>query len=139
MDVIDVQKQKVLEIDGMTIFQDRLRHWAIDYVIISVITLFLFFNFVKESTVDLSMWSTWFIVYFVYYMLFEFVFNRTPGKFLNKTKLFDSNEGKINIVQVLIRTIIRIIPMQHYLIRSLKQRTLHDILSKTYVMRVKRS
>lgn len=130
-----------LIINGLTIYQDRLRHFAVDFLIISILCLLIFFYIVKANFVlgpgGKWMIFNWLSVYFLYYFILEYFFGLTVGKFLNKTRVFNLNEEKPNSLQILIRMVVRLIPLQHSFIRLPYQRTLHDILSKTYVMRIK--
>ncbi|MDD5530785.1 MAG: RDD family protein [bacterium] len=51
-------------------------------------------------------------IYYFYYFIFESKFQRTPAKFITKTKVLDMNGGKPTKSQIIIRTLIRFIPFE---------------------------
>jgi uncharacterized RDD family membrane protein YckC len=77
-------------------------------------------------------------VTFLYYLFFEGIWRRTPGKWLSLTRVVDASGKKASFGQIKERCIIRIVGI--ILIDSLflpiLGRTLHDYLSKTYIIEV---
>ena len=74
----------------------------------------------------------WFIL-FLYYLFFEWLFSRTPGKWLSFSKVVDKMGKKPSFFQVLLRSIIRLTIIDCFFIPFL-EKTLHDYLSKTDVV-----
>jgi uncharacterized RDD family membrane protein YckC len=50
------------------------------------------------------------IVIFLYYFLFEYYFQKTPGKFITRTKVVNANGSKPDIQTILKRSLIRFVP-----------------------------
>jgi uncharacterized RDD family membrane protein YckC len=74
-------------------------------------------------------------LYFLYYVLFEGLFARTPGKWVFGTVVVDEAGGKLSIKQVLIRTLCRFIPFEAFSALSAHTPPWHDSLAKTRVVR----
>lgn len=71
----------------------------------------------------------------LYYNLFEIFTSRTVGKFCTNTIVVDENGDKVNYETIMIRSLIRIIPLYWISIFLLfPTRGLHDVVSKTYVV-----
>ncbi len=73
-----------------------------------------------------------FSVYIAYYMFFEGIWGRTPGKFVFGTVAVSESGGKLSMSQVLKRTLCRFIPFEPF--SFLGDRGWHDTISKTYVV-----
>jgi uncharacterized RDD family membrane protein YckC len=69
-----------------------------------------------------------------YYLLTEFLFQRTLGKLLTKTKVVTKNGGKPTFAQILGRTLSRSIPLE-YLSYLISVNGVHDRLSGTSVVK----
>ncbi len=74
------------------------------------------------------------LVYWAYYCVLEFYFQKTLGKLLSRTKVLSTNEGELSFRSVLIRTISRLIPID-FLYYFFSRRGLHDRLSNTLVVK----
>jgi uncharacterized RDD family membrane protein YckC len=74
-------------------------------------------------------WSTM----FVYYILFEAIFKRSPAKWLSISKVVNKNGGKPALWQILVRSITRLTVIDCFFIPFL-DKPLHDYLSKTEVV-----
>lgn len=70
----------------------------------------------------------------VYYFLFELIFTRTPGKWITISKVTNKDGKRPNILQILIRSLVRLIVIDCFFIPFLDGNTLHDYLSKTRVV-----
>ncbi len=75
------------------------------------------------------------IVLFIYYMFFESIFKRSPGKWFSKSKVVNNNGEKPAFWQILIRSVIRLTIIDCFFIPWL-DKPLHDYLSKTEVIEV---
>lgn len=73
--------------------------------------------------------------WFVYYFAFEYYFQRTPAKYVTRTVVRSVDGSRPTSVQVLARTLSRLIPVDPYLWRD--RRCLHDRISGTRVFNVK--
>jgi len=72
----------------------------------------------------------------IYYLLFELIFTRTPGKWLSMTKVVNLQGKRPAFWQILVRTVLRLtIPIDFFLI-AFVDKTLHDYASKTAVVEV---
>lgn len=79
-------------------------------------------------------YSFFFISLFVYYFIFEAIWKRTPGKWLSISKVVNKAGKQPSILQVLVRSIVRLTVIDLFFIPFLDGRTLHDYLSNTYVI-----
>ena len=73
------------------------------------------------------------IILFIYYLLFEAIFKRTPAKWLSISKVVNKHGRKASFWQVLIRSLIRLTIIDCFFIPFL-DKPLHDYLSKTEVV-----
>lgn len=74
-------------------------------------------------------------VFWSYYLLTEYFFQRTLGKILTKTKVVSTTETRPTLIQIIIRTLSRSIPFEYfsYLVTV---EGIHDKLSKTRVVKI---
>lgn len=70
----------------------------------------------------------------LYYNFFEIFTSRTIGKFCTNTIVVDENGNKANYEAIMIRSLIRIIPLYWISFIIFPTRGLHDVASKTYVV-----
>jgi uncharacterized RDD family membrane protein YckC len=77
----------------------------------------------------------WFFfgILFVYYLLFESFFARTPGKWVSYSKVVDKTGRKPSFVSIFIRSITRLTIIDLFFIPFLGK-PLHDHLSKTQLI-----
>jgi len=75
------------------------------------------------------------VVFFCYYFLFELFFGKTIGKMLTKTIVVDQNGNKPRALRLIIRTLLRMIPVEG-LSFLFGNYGLHDLLSKTTVVKI---
>lgn len=74
-------------------------------------------------------------IYFLYYLIFESLFGRTPAKFLTGTKVIDENENRPNLKTILIRNLSRLIPFDSFSF-LMSDTGWHDSISKTSVINI---
>ena len=72
-----------------------------------------------------------------YYNFFEIYTSRTIGKFCTNTIVVDENGNKANYEAIMIRSLIRIIPLYWISFIVFPTRGLHDLVSKTFVVNKK--
>ncbi|MGI9651428.1 RDD family protein [Chryseobacterium sp. RLHN22] len=70
-------------------------------------------------------------IYLMYFFVFEFYFRQTLGKKIFKLEVVFKNR---NILSIIIRTLVRLIPVDLFLIILKSNKTLHDLLSGTEVI-----
>jgi uncharacterized RDD family membrane protein YckC len=127
----------------------RFFNFAIDMIMLSVIlfiglVIFLsntattpnegkdFMNrFMANSIVQYIVTSS---ITLVYYNFFEIFTSRTIGKFCTNTIVVDENGDNANYEAIMIRSLIRIIPLYWISFIVFPTRGLHDMISKTYVV-----
>jgi len=75
-----------------------------------------------------------FIFTLLYYIFFEGVFGKTPGKYLTKTSVTVKDGSKPDIMKIMGRTLCRFIPFEAFSF-LFSQRGWHDTLSDTWVVK----
>jgi hypothetical protein len=98
----------------------------------SIPTKVLFYELFGE---DFMLFGIFFIYSILYYFITEFLFDKTPAKFLTDSIVLNSDCNKINASETFIRTICRKIPLEVF--SFFGKNGLHDSLSKTNVFKVK--
>lgn len=78
-----------------------------------------------------------FLSFIVYYTLFEFIWGRTPAKFITGTIVVDEDGEIPAFGRVLLRTICRFIPFEAFSFLGNNAVGWHDRISKTRVINVK--
>jgi uncharacterized RDD family membrane protein YckC len=74
------------------------------------------------------------IVLFFYYTIMELYFSRTFGKYFTKTMVVKHNGSRPKVKSIIIRTLVRMIPIDAFSFLSNDARGWHDTLSVTYVV-----
>ena len=74
------------------------------------------------------------LIMFVYYLLFEAVWGKSPAKFITKTKVITENGNKPDFRDIFVRTLCRFIPFEQFSFFSSNPIGLHDRFSKTLVV-----
>jgi uncharacterized RDD family membrane protein YckC len=77
----------------------------------------------------------WSILMFLYYAMFEIVFAKTLSKYFTKTIVVRIDGSKPKPIDILGRTLIRIIPFEYFSFLRGRKLGWHDELSKTYVVK----
>jgi uncharacterized RDD family membrane protein YckC len=78
------------------------------------------------------------VITLVYYNFFEICTSRTVGKFCTNTIVVDENGDRASYEAIMIRSLIRIIPLYWISFIVFPTRGLHDLVSKTYVVNKKK-
>ncbi|TRX24053.1 RDD family protein [Flavobacterium franklandianum] len=76
----------------------------------------------------------WTILMFLYYATFEIVFARTISKYFTKTIVVRIDGSKPKPIDILGRTLVRIIPFEYFTFFRGRKLGWHDELSKTFVV-----
>lgn len=77
------------------------------------------------------------VLYCSYYLVFEYCFGRTPGKWITKTQVISANGNRPSFAAVLFRSLLRLLPFDGVSF-LLGQSGLHDTLTKTTVVYTKK-
>ncbi len=77
----------------------------------------------------------WTLIIFLYYSTFEILFARTLSKYFTKTIVVLADGSKPKPIDILGRTLIRIIPFEHLTFLRGRKPGWHDELSKTFVVK----
>ncbi len=73
-------------------------------------------------------------VYYFYYFIMESLMGQTVGKMITKTKVVNSNNGGVSMGLIVLRTLLRIIPLD-FLSYLFTPQGLHDYLSQTKLIK----
>ncbi|OGI83891.1 hypothetical protein A2903_00945 [Candidatus Nomurabacteria bacterium RIFCSPLOWO2_01_FULL_33_17] len=92
-------------------------------------------NFDSLDSLIFSLFS--FIALIFYYLFFEYIWQRTPGKWITGTKVVRFNGDKPKFMQIVGRTFARFIPFEFLSFLSNNPVGWHDHLSKTFVVPAK--
>ncbi|WP_289060848.1 RDD family protein [uncultured Zobellia sp.] len=106
----------------------RFFHYVIDVVIIEVILYIITLIFTPQFNLLI-------LIFPLYYILFEYFLQRTPGKYISGTIVIDEYGNKPDIGKIVLRTIIRYIPIEPFSCLGDNSRGWHDTWSKTYVIK----
>ncbi len=122
----------------------RLINHIVDYVIGSIVALssalafLIIHDHVTEPLPRLYklLWIVfvYYVALFGYYFLSEKFLGRTPGKYLTKTQVIDI-DGNLSTLRIAGRTVARCIPFDDFSIFFNNNRTWHDSLSNTWVVK----
>ena len=123
----------------------RTINFIIDTFIISLLTFFVYrawefrvyyyHQYFLVSDNFYALWLSFAITLFLYYIFFESIFARTPGKWLSFSKIVNKKGGKPHFFQIVLRSIARLTIIDCFFIPFL-DKTLHDDVSKTEVVEV---
>ena len=73
-----------------------------------------------------------------YHWSFEYYFQKTPGKFVTKTKVVGKDGKKVGASKLFVRSIARLIPLETFSFLFL-DRGFHDLVSNTFVVKGEKS
>jgi uncharacterized RDD family membrane protein YckC len=90
-----------------------------------------------QIMINLGFLGTYFSFSIFYYLVFEFFFGRTIGKFITGSVVVNENGLKPNFRIVCVRTLSRFIPFDALSFLTKSGRIWHDSISKTYVVEKK--
>lgn len=119
----------------------RAKHYIIDWVVIFVIGM-LVIMFLDERTANDMFKSPFYkliVLAFigVYYFIFELAFQATPGKMITKCMVVNEYGKRASVLQVLGRTVIRLVPFEQFSFLGESSYGWHDKFPKTYVVEIK--
>ena len=112
----------------------RFTNFLIDTSLFTLV-IYVFFSLFKNVIPQENVFLISILIYFLYYFLQEYFFQKTIGKFITKTVVISTHENKKYFFwQIILRTIIRciIIDIVSYLFSD---KGFHDLLSKTQTVK----
>jgi uncharacterized RDD family membrane protein YckC len=127
----------------------RALNFIIDIIFIRILRILIYFiaAFIPFNT-DYNSLLDWFnsfdraqnfllwtILMFLYYSILEIVFARTLSKYFTKTIVVMIDGSKSKPIDILGRTLIRIIPFEYFTFLRGRKLGWHDELSKTFVVK----
>jgi uncharacterized RDD family membrane protein YckC len=123
----------------------RTINFIIDTLIISFFTFFVYrawefrvyyyHEYFLVTNNFYALWLCFAITVFLYYIFFESIFKRTPGKWLSFSKVVNKKGTRPAFLQILLRTLVRLTIIDCFFIPFL-DKPLHDYLSRTEVVEV---
>jgi uncharacterized RDD family membrane protein YckC len=130
---------KLTRINQVAYRDKRVHNLAIDSLIIalifySVLSVVFSKSIFETRQFDLREYFSLYIITFLYYFLFELIFHKTPGKFFTKTKVVMNNGVPVDSFHILIRSLVRLIPIEHLSFVGSYPVGWHDRLSDTIVI-----
>jgi uncharacterized RDD family membrane protein YckC len=123
----------------------RIINFIIDVVIFrAVMTLTLdqlfskqFINQENFTMTDIIIFFSQIILLILYFFIFESLFQKTPAKFITRTKVVDLKGDKPKMRTFLLRSILRFLPFEIFSVSFNDKTWWHDRLSKTIVVQEK--
>ena len=126
----------------------RLANYFVDIILIEIIftVTVYFFATLNSSNADEagylmgnilgSIWSTLliYVLMVIFYVFFEYNWQKTPGKFITKSIVVDYDGNKPDFKTILLRSVYRIVPFEAISFIGKKHKGWHDVWSKTLVV-----
>jgi uncharacterized RDD family membrane protein YckC len=129
----------------------RALNFAIDIIFVKIIAAIVYFMaafIALDGYNSLLDWLNsfdkaqnfllWTIIMFFYYSVFEIVFTRTISKYFTKTVVVLRDGSKPKLIDILGRTLVRIIPFEYFTFLRGRKPGWHDELSKTFVVNIEK-
>lgn len=116
---------------------DTIAYLVIWFILSTLIMLLGFDQIYSSETGEELPLTPLFILFpsfWGYYIITEFVFQKTIGKIFTDTKVISTNGDKPTINQIIIRTLCRNIPFEYISFLAVSE-GIHDRLSRTRVIR----
>jgi len=116
----------------------RFVHLIIDSIAIAWLTgmLGVILVFSLGIPFGTNSWWIYLIVNFTYFISLEYKFGKTLGKMITKTRVIKSSGANSTLTDIIIRTLCRFIPFDHFSYLFTKN-GFHDYLSNTMVIKNK--
>lgn len=108
---------------------DTILFSILGYILYKVNTFYAFYY----HTPFYAYYYFFYLAWFIYYVLFESLFARTPGKWLSITKVVTAEGKRPGFFRVVWRSLVRLTIIDCFFFPFF-DRTLHDVLSKTDVI-----
>lgn len=102
-----------------------------NYIIDTIIIIIMWLPLVYKNNDSQFIFFSYYGIRFLYYFIMEGILKYTFGKLITKTKVVKKNGGKANILHILIRSSLRLLPLDIVSYIFGTERGMHDILSST--------
>lgn len=112
----------------------RFVHLIVDYFIIVILNLLVSFIPIFNESLLTIINQSLILLYPIVYILSEYKFQQTPGKFITGHIVINQYAEKPDLRTCVLRTLIRFVPFEPFSCMSSPSRGWHDIWSKTYVV-----
>ena len=116
----------------------RLINVAIDYVGVMVLSaivgVVMMLAFGENAIDEVPDFVFGFGVIGSYYMLFEGLMGRTPGKLVTRTRVVSADGKRLSFGRIFVRTVCRFVPFEGFSVFSSNGEMWHDTWSRTVVM-----
>ena len=104
--------------------------------IIDTIVLFVFFILINVIFIPSNPSGVFLCTQFTYYFIFESISGQTLGKLATNTEVLSIDNTKPNVGKILIRSILRLVPIDGYSYLFGQDQGGHDIMSRTRLRKV---
>ncbi|MFY7965975.1 MAG: RDD family protein [Chitinophagaceae bacterium] len=111
---------------------DTIAIFAIAYIATKINQYFA----LQHRAIYIRFGYVFFACLFAYYFICEALFARTLGKLVSLTKVVTNSNNKPNVLQILLRSLVRLTIIDMFFIPFLNDKTLHDYISKTNVVEI---
>lgn len=111
----------------------RIINYLIDLILITMLYVIVFIILNSKNEIGI-----FYIVYLLYYFLFEHFKGQTIGKMITNTIVVDKHDLKPSLKRILLRTILRLNPFDGFSYLTGLNRGGHDLMSKTKLVILKK-
>lgn len=115
----------------------RFMNYLLDYVFFIVLLVIYYALFGTSDTTSTSEEDTsllFYLIYPLYFVFFEGIWQKTPAKFLSRTKVITRDGAKPSFGTIIVRSLCRLIPFDALSYFSVNPVGWHDSISKTLVV-----
>ena len=115
----------------------RFMNYFLDYIFFIVLLVIYYALFGTSDTTSTTEGDTslvFYLIYPLYFVFFEGIWQKTPAKFLSKTKVITREGAKPSFGTILVRSLCRLIPLDAFTYLSVNPVGWHDSISKTLVV-----
>jgi uncharacterized RDD family membrane protein YckC len=119
----------------------RFLNNLIDSFVLYAVFYALIYSFRLFLGISLPSWVAnilFYALYIGFYVFFESALQRTPGKYLTKTKVVTTSGGVPSFAQIVGRSFARFIPFDAFSFLGSSSSGWHDTLSKTCVVKIEK-
>ena len=109
----------------------RATNYLIDFSIIIILWIGITIVF-RNSNTEVS---DFYFLMFLYYLILELFFRQTIGKMITKTIVVKKDGKRANFLNILIRSFLRLIPIDNISYLFGTERGFHDVLSSTKLIK----
>jgi uncharacterized RDD family membrane protein YckC len=116
----------------VTFLIDRVATLGLVYLVASLITEFASLDIrVQLSEIPGIDYILSYIIYYLFYVVLEGTTGRSLGKFITGTKVLSSNYERASLLQIMGRSLVRLVPFEQFSILFGKEGMWHDQASNT--------